>query len=68
MSTVKQRAAAGRNVKTAQEAWPGMSSRADAGTQPEGGKRRKAGTAGKGEHCHIEGRPEAQFTAADPDR
>lgn len=62
MTTIKQRAAARRNVKAAQQAWRSMSSSARARAQPEGSKRRKPGATGKGEYYHIEVRPRAQFT------
>jgi hypothetical protein len=61
MATAKQRAAARKNIKKAQAAWQGMSSRAHSRSQPEGRGRAKPGATGKGEYYHIEVRPKSEF-------
>ncbi len=61
MATTKQRQAARRNIKKAQEAWRGMSSRQRAKAQPEGRKREKPGATGQGEYFHVEVRPKSEF-------
>src|SRR5262249_37423945 len=62
MATTKQRQAARKNIKKAQEAWRSMSSREHSRAQPEGRGRAKPGTTGKGEYYHIEVRPKKEFT------
>lgn len=62
MATTKQKQAARKNIKKAQEAWRGMSSRERAKAQPEGGARETPGATGQGEYFHIEVRPKRQFT------
>lgn len=62
MATTKQRQAARKNVKQAQAAWRGMSSRERSKAQPEGRGRAKPGTTGKGEYYHIEVRSRKEFT------
>jgi hypothetical protein len=62
MATAKQRQAARKNIKKAQAAWQGRSSRERSRAQPEGRGRAKPGTAGKGEYFHIEVRPKREFT------
>ena len=62
MATAKQTQAAKKNIKKAQEAWQGMSSRARARAQPEGRAREKPGATGEGEYYHVEVRPKGQFT------
>jgi hypothetical protein len=62
MATAKQREAARKNIKKAQKAWQGMSSRQHSRAQPEGRGRAKPGTTGKGEYYHIEVRPKREFT------
>ncbi len=61
MATAKQGQAARKNIKKAQAAWKGMSSRAHARAQPEGRGRKKPGTTGEGMYCHIEVRPKGEF-------
>ncbi len=61
MATTKERTAAKRTVKKAQETQHSMSSRADARARPEGHKRRKPGATGGGEFFHIEVRPREEF-------
>src|SRR6266508_3005949 len=62
MATAKQRNTARKNIKKAQAAWQGMSSRERSRAQPEGRGRAKPGTTGKGEYYHIEVRPKKEFT------
>lgn len=62
MATTKQRQAARKNVKQAQAAWRGMSSRERSKAHPEGRGRAKPGTTGKGEYYHIEVRSRKEFT------
>src|SRR5499426_4865312 len=62
MTTAKQRSTARKNIKKAQAAWPGMSSRERSIAQPEGRGRAKPGTTGRGEYFHIEVRPKREFT------
>jgi hypothetical protein len=61
MATAKQRQTARKNIKKAQAAWQGMSSRERSMAQPEGRGRAKPGTTGKGEYYHIEVRPKKEF-------
>jgi hypothetical protein len=63
MATAAQTQAAKKNIKKAQAAWQGMSSRAHAKAQPEGKEREKPGATGKGEYYHIEVRPKGQFSS-----
>lgn len=62
MATAKQKQAARKNIKKAQEVWRSMSSRERSRAQPEGRGRTKPGTTGKGEYYHIEVRPKKEFT------
>ena len=62
MATTKQRQAARKNIKKAQEAWRGMSSKQRAKAQPQGGEREEPGTTGQGRYFHVEVRPKDQFT------
>lgn len=62
MATAKQRQAARKNIRKAQEAWRGKSSRERSVAQPEGRGRAKQGATGKGEYYHIEVRPRREFT------
>ena len=61
MATKKQRQAARRNIRKAQAAWKGMSSRQHARSQPEGRSRKKPGTGGGGDYFHVAVRPKQQF-------
>ncbi len=63
MATEKQKKAAKKNIKKAQEARQKMSSRAHSKAQPEGGKRAKPGSTGKGEYYHVEVRPKDEFVS-----
>ena len=60
MPTLKQRAAARKNIKKAQARWQGMSSRAHSLAQPEGRMRKSPG-AGSGEYYRVEVRPKSEF-------
>ncbi|HET6161548.1 MAG TPA: hypothetical protein VFE34_24620 [Dongiaceae bacterium] len=60
MATTRQKTAARKNVRKAQQTWRSMSSRAHARSQPEGRRRAKPG-AGGGGFYHIEVRPKAEF-------
>jgi hypothetical protein len=61
MATTKQKQAARKNIRKAQKAWRGMSSRQRAKAQPEGGEREKPGATGQGQYFHVEVRPKGQF-------
>lgn len=61
MATMKQRAAARKNIRKAQTAWKSMSHRHHALAQPEGRSRKKPGTAGGGNYYHIAVRPKTEF-------
>jgi hypothetical protein len=63
MATVKQRAAARKNIRKAQKAWQGMSKRQHSLSQPQGRGRKKPGTTGKGNFYRIEIRPKGQFSS-----
>lgn len=63
MPTKKQTVAARKNIRKAQKAWKGMSSRARAFAQPQGSARKKPGTTGAGKFYRIEVRPKSQFTS-----
>jgi len=61
MKTIKQTAAAKKNIQKAQAAWKAMTLRQRALAQPEGRKRKKPGSTGKGKFFRIEVRPKSQF-------
>jgi signal transduction histidine kinase len=61
MATPKQRAAARRNIKKAQAAWRGMTTRQRTLAQPQGRARKKPGTTGKGHFYRIMVRPKSEF-------
>lgn len=63
MATRKQITAAKKNIKKAQKKWRGMSSRARALAQPQGRRRAKPGSTGKGQYYHITVRPASEFTS-----
>src|SRR5262249_31638808 len=52
-----------KNIKKAQAAWRGMTSRERSRAQPEGRGRAKPGITGKGEYYHIEVRPKKEFSS-----
>ncbi len=62
MATTKQRAAAKKNIKKAQQKWQGMTSRQHSLAQPEGRMRAKPGTKGEGEYYRVVVRPKEEFT------
>lgn len=61
--TKKQVSAARKNIKKAQNAWQNMTARQRALAQPEGRKRKKPGTTGKGRFYRIEIRPKGDFVS-----
>jgi hypothetical protein len=61
MATAKQSPAAKENIKKAQAKWKAMSKRQHSLAQPEGRKRKKPGTGGKGNFYHIMVRPKTEF-------
>ena len=63
MATRKQVTAAKKNIKKAQKKWKSMSPRARAIAQPQGRKRAKPGSTGKGQYYHITVRPKGEFTS-----
>jgi hypothetical protein len=62
MATIKQRQAARKNIKKAQEKWQSMSKRQHSLSQPEGRKRAKPGTTGEGNYFRIVVRRKEEFT------
>lgn len=60
MATTKQKTAARKNVKKAQAAWQGMTTRQRSLAQPEGKARKRPG-AGGGKFYRIEIRPKSAF-------
>ncbi len=63
MTTLKQKKAAKMNIKKAQEKWKSMTHRQHTLAQPQGRKRKKPGTTGKGKFYRIEVRPKSEFTS-----
>lgn len=62
MATTAQQEAARKNIKKAQAVWQKMSFHQRTLAQPEGRKRAKPGTKGKGDYFRIVVRPKEQFT------
>lgn len=62
MATEKQKEAARRNIKKAQQRWQEMTSGERSSAQPEGRKRAKPGTKGGGDYFRIVVRPKEEFT------
>ena len=62
MASDKQKKAARENIKKAQRRWREMKPRERALAQPDGRKRAKPGSKGKGNYYWIVLRPKAQFT------
>ncbi|OGO27106.1 MAG: hypothetical protein A2136_03515 [Chloroflexi bacterium RBG_16_54_11] len=62
MATNKQKTAAKKNIKKAQQKWSAMSSRKHSLAQPEGRARAKVGTKGEGNYYRIVVRPKGDFT------
>lgn len=63
MATIKQKEAARRNIKHAQEKWKDMSSRQRSLAQPEGRNRVKPGAVGEGDYFRVIVRDKDQFTS-----
>ncbi len=63
MATRKQVTAAKKNIKKAQKKWKSMSPRSRALAQPQGRKRAKPGSTGRGQYYHITVRPKSEFTS-----
>ena len=61
MATKKQREAAKRNIRKAQEAWESMSSTELARSQPEGRARKGPGTTGEGKYYRVVVRSKEKF-------
>ena len=63
MATTKQRQAARKNIKKAQEAWQSMSLEATGPGATRGRRTEETpGATGQGEYYHVEVRPKSQFT------
>lgn len=63
MPTQKQKKASKKNIKKAQKKWKSMSKRQRAIAQPEGRKRAKPGSKGKGDYYRIIVRDKNQFSS-----
>jgi hypothetical protein len=63
MATAKQRKAARKNIRKAQQAWKGMSRRQHSRAQPQGRARKRPGTGGSGKFFRIEVRPKSEFVS-----
>jgi len=61
MATEKQKEAAKKNIKKAQERWQEMTPRQHSLAQPEGRGRAKPGTKGEGDYYRIVVRPKEEF-------
>ncbi|MCF7861311.1 hypothetical protein K9M79_03610 [Candidatus Woesearchaeota archaeon] len=61
--TEKQKKAAKKNIKKAQQKWKSLSSRAKARRQPEGRARAKPGTKGQGDYYRVVVRSKNEFTS-----
>ena len=61
MATEKQKEAARKNIKKAQEVWKSMTSRQHSLAQPEGRARAKPGVVGEGDYFRIVVRDKDQF-------
>ena len=61
MATEKQREAARKNIKKAQEKWQSMTPRQRALAQPEGRARTKPGRGGEGDYYHVGVRDKSDF-------
>jgi len=60
-ASLKQRAAAKKNIKKAQKKWRGMTKAQHARAQPEGQARKKPGMGGKGKFYRVIVRPKGDF-------
>lgn len=63
MATKKQKEAARKNIKKAQDKWQSMSKRQRSLAQPEGRERSEPGTKGEGEYYRVIVRDKDQFTS-----
>lgn len=63
MATKKQKQAARKNIKKAQDKWQEMTPRQRALAQPEGRSRAKPGTKGEGDYYRVVIRDKSQFTS-----
>jgi len=63
MATTKQKKASKENIKKAQKKWKSMSHRQRAIAQPDGRKRAKPGSKGKGDYYRIVVRDKNQFSS-----
>lgn len=63
MATIKQKKASKKNIKKAQKKWKSMTKRQRAIAQPQGRKRAKPGTKGKGDYYRIIVRDKNQFSS-----
>lgn len=61
MATQKQKTAARKNIKKAQQKWKSMTKRQHTLAQPQGRGRKLPGTTGKGKFYRIEIRPKGEF-------
>ncbi|OGZ06727.1 MAG: hypothetical protein A2942_04475 [Candidatus Lloydbacteria bacterium RIFCSPLOWO2_01_FULL_50_20] len=61
MASPKQRSAAKKNIRKAQQKWRSMTKREHSLAQPEGRRRKLPGTTGKGKFYRIEVRPKGEF-------
>lgn len=61
MTTQKQKIAARRNIRKAQQKWRSMTKREHSLAQPEGRRRKLPGTTGAGKFYRIEVRPKGEF-------
>src|SRR5262245_19320999 len=61
MATEKQKEAARKNIKKAQQTWQEMSHEEHARSQPQGRDREKPGSTGEGDFYRIEVRPKEEF-------
>ncbi len=63
MNSEKQKKAAKKNIKKAQEKWKNMSSRAKSRAQPKGRARAKPGMGESGNFYRVVVRPKSEFTS-----
>ena len=63
MITSKQKIAAKKNIKKAQDVWKKMTHRQHSLSQPEGRMRQRPGSTGKGMFYRVEVRPKREFTS-----
>jgi len=60
-ASLRQRAAARKNIKKAQAKWKGMTKAEHAAAQPEGRARKKPGMGGEGKFYRVVVRPKSEF-------